>query len=91
MGRAYGIEGPRRRRPFGVESRTHVCPEDLSDRSEGHVTRTSQANRSEHRRAASVGLEIDMPSLWRGLGELRLEPVDFIADRVGDLASKLDE
>jgi len=32
-----------------------------------------------------------MPSLWRGLGELRLEPVDFIADRVGDLASKLEQ
>jgi len=41
--------------------------------------------------AASVGLEIDMPSLWRGLGELRLEPVYFIADRVSDLASKLDQ
>ena len=88
---SYDIEGPTRKRPFGVESRAHVCLEDLSDRSEDHVTRTSQANQSEHRRAASVGLEIDMPGLWRGLGELCLEPVYFIADRVGDLASKLNQ
>ena len=40
---------------------------------------------------ASVGLEIDMSSLWGGLGELLLETVYFIADRVGNLASKLDQ
>ena len=32
-----------------------------------------------------------MPSLWGGLGELSLETINFIADRVGDLASKLDQ
>jgi len=39
----------------------------------------------------SVGLEIDMLSLWRSLGELRFEVVDFIADRGSDLAPKLDQ
>jgi hypothetical protein len=41
--------------------------------------------------ATSIGLEIDVPSLWRGLGEIRLETVYLIADRFGHLASKVDQ
>lgn len=39
----------------------------------------------------SVGLEIDMLSLWCSLGELGFETVDFTADRGSDLAPKLDQ
>ena len=52
---------------------------------------SSLSMRSFANAAASVGLDVDVPSLWRGLGELLLEPVDFIADRVRNLASKLDQ
>ena len=41
--------------------------------------------------SASVGLEVNVPSLWGDLSELRFEPVDFIADRVRDLAAELDQ
>ena len=39
----------------------------------------------------SVRFEIDMQSLRRSHAELRLDPVYFIADRISDLPSELDQ
>jgi len=41
--------------------------------------------------SASVGLEVNVPSLWGDLSELRFETVDFVADCVCDLAAELDQ
>ena len=41
--------------------------------------------------SASVRLEVNVPSLWGDLSELRFETVDFIADCIRDLAAELDQ
>jgi hypothetical protein len=47
-------------------------------------------NDSRHARRCSVWLEIDVASFWGRLGEFLLDPVHFVADGIGDLASELN-
>ncbi len=43
-----------------------------------------------HARRCSVWLKIDVASFWGRLGEFLLDPVHFVADGIGDLASELN-
>ena len=44
-----------------------------------------------HARCWSVWLEIDVANFWGRLGEFLLNPVHFVTDGIGHLASKLNE